>query len=249
MALILNKYKKSIINGVLKNSDNYIYDFSNIISVGNRAMGNLCYNNTTIKKIIFDNLTSIGSNGLQYCCYGCKSLITAPTFANLTSVGNYGLYYCFQNCTSLTTAPTFANLTSTETNGLQNCFYNCSSLTTAPTFANLTSIENYGLQYCFHGCKLLTIAPTFANLTSVGNYGLQRCFSGCTSLTTLSFPKLNSTSFGTYINQFNNMLSGVTGCTVHFPSNLQSVIGSWSDVTAGFGGTNTTVLFDLTATS
>ena len=44
------------------------------------------------------------------------------------------------------------------------------------------------------------------------------------------------------------MLQGVTGCTVHFPSNLQSVIGSWSDVTAGFGGTNTTVLYDLPAT-
>ena len=44
------------------------------------------------------------------------------------------------------------------------------------------------------------------------------------------------------------MLSGVTGCTVHFPSNLQSVIGSWTSVSAGFSGTNTTVLFDLTAT-
>jgi hypothetical protein len=44
------------------------------------------------------------------------------------------------------------------------------------------------------------------------------------------------------------MLPGVTGCTVHFPSNLQSVIGSWADVTEGFGGTNTTVLFDLPAT-
>ena len=44
------------------------------------------------------------------------------------------------------------------------------------------------------------------------------------------------------------MLQGVSGCTVHFPSNLQSVIGSWSDVTNGFGGTNTTVLFDLPST-
>ena len=44
------------------------------------------------------------------------------------------------------------------------------------------------------------------------------------------------------------MLDGVTGCTVHFPSNIQSVIGSWASVTSGFGGTNTTVLFDLPAT-
>jgi hypothetical protein len=64
----------------------------------------------------------------------------------------------------------------------------------------------------------------------------------------LSFPALKTTSFGSYTNQFADMLSGVTGCTVHFPSNLQAVIGSWSDVTSGFGGTNTTVLFDLPAT-
>jgi hypothetical protein len=74
-------------------------------------------------------------------------------------------------------------------------------------------------------------------------------FQGCTKLKTLSFPALTSNSFGSYTNQFNNMLSGVTGCKVHFPSNLQSVIGSWSSVTSGFTGTNTTVLFDLPATT
>ena len=44
------------------------------------------------------------------------------------------------------------------------------------------------------------------------------------------------------------MLNGVTGCTVHFPSNLKSLMMYWSDVTRGFGGTNTIVLFDLPAT-
>ena len=44
------------------------------------------------------------------------------------------------------------------------------------------------------------------------------------------------------------MLRGVTGCTVHFPSNLESVIGSWSSVTNGFGGTDTVILFDLPLT-
>lgn len=69
-----------------------------------------------------------------------------------------------------------------------------------------------------------------------------------TGITDLYFNSLTSSSFGSYTNQFSNMLSGVTGCTVHFPSNLQSVIGSWADVTNGFGGTNTIVLFDLPAT-
>jgi len=69
-----------------------------------------------------------------------------------------------------------------------------------------------------------------------------------TQITELRFPSLYSGSFGSYTNQFNYMLLSITGCTVHFPSNLQSVIGSWDSVTTGFGGTNTTVLFDLPAT-
>ena len=100
----------------------------------------------------------------------------------------------------------------------------------------------------FQGCKNLT-SVDLSSLTTISGMGMYRAFYNCTSLKSLSFPALTSTSFGSYTNQFNSMLSGVTGCTVHFPSNLQSVIGSWSDVTAGFGGTNTTVLFDLPATT
>lgn len=70
-----------------------------------------------------------------------------------------------------------------------------------------------------------------------------------TSLQSVSFPALKSTSFYSGLTDFGyNMLQGVTGCTVHFPSNLQNVIGSWTSVQNGFGGTNTVVLFDLPAT-
>ena len=64
-------------------------------------------------------------------------------------------------------------------------------------------------------------------------------------ITKLEFPSLKSTS----TISMSNMLEGVTDCTVHFPSSLQSVIGQSADVLAGFGGTDTTVLFDLPATS
>lgn len=120
---------------------------------------------------------------------------------------------------------------------------------------DLSNLESGSISRMFKGCTALTdinlsklsnIAYTYALGGSNAQGGT---FSGCTSLTTLSFPSLTSTSFGSYTNQFNAMLKGVTGCTVHFPSNLQSVIGSWSSVTSGFGGTNTTVLFDLPATS
>ena len=70
-------------------------------------------------------------------------------------------------------------------------------------------------------------------------------FRGCTALTSVSFPALTANSFGTRTDQFNSMLSGCSNVTVHFPAAIQSTIGSWASVTAGFGGTNTTVLFDL----
>lgn len=104
--------------------------------------------------------------------------------------------------------------------------------------------------YCKYYAKPNVKTVSFSDLTTIsGSSGMQRSFDKCTSLTSLSFPSLTSKSFGSYTSQFSYMLYGVTGCTVHFPSNLQSVIGSWSDVTSGFGGTSTTVLFDLPATT
>ena len=96
------------------------------------------------------------------------------------------------------------------------------------------------------------------NLTSVNLDSLEvlhdRAFAGAfmeTQISSLFFRSLKSTSFQDTESpeySFSGMLDGVTGCTVHFPSNLQSVIGNWRDVTGGFGGSNTTVLFDLPAT-
>ena len=63
----------------------------------------------------------------------------------------------------------------------------------------------------------------------------------------LSFPALRD--FGSSQRYFINMLSNVNGCTVHFPASLEATMNSWSDVSAGFGGTNTTILFDLPSIS
>ena len=69
-------------------------------------------------------------------------------------------------------------------------------------------------------------------------------FYGCSKLTSLSFPALTADSFGSAVDQFDNMLSGVTGCTVHFPAAIQAKIETMTGY-PNFGGTNTTVLFDL----
>jgi len=81
-----------------------------------------------------------------------------------------------------------------------------------------------------------------------GTYALRQMFSYCSNLQSLWFYALNTDSFGTTTNQFSRMLTSNATVTVHFPIRIQSTIGSWSDVTSGFAGTNTTVLFDIVTT-
>ena len=171
--------------------------------------------------------------------------ITSSDIMIPREVSNTGVY---QMPTSSSTFSLPENATDVGNYALSRAFYGCTSLTSVDLSSLTTISGNRALGYAFSGCTSLTSVDLSSLTTISGNYALYYAFYGCTGLTSLSFPSLISTAFGSYTNQFNNMLYGVTGCTVHFPSNLQSVIGSWSDVTNGFGGTSTTVLFDLPAT-
>ena len=113
--------------------------------------------------------------------------------------------------------------------------------------AGVTDLGEGVLRYALCGSTGITGA-SFVGVTNItGDYALQMAFANCINLTAVSFPDLAVNFFGsnTNQNQFNDMLAGVTGCEVHFPSELEDVIGSWSDVVAGFGGTDTSVLFDI----
>lgn len=201
--------------------------FTGVKTIIDYALMYKFYEHTDIQTISFPDLESVvGSYGLGYT-FSCLShgssynyQLTTVSFPKLTSIGSYSMFGTFREQRNLTTI-TFPELTTIYTQGLARCFESCEGL---------TSIEF---------TKLNTITS---------DYCLDHCFAGCTSLQSISFPALTSASFGSNTHQFYYMLQYVTGCTVHFPSNLQSVIGSWSDVTNGFNGTNTTVLFDLTAT-
>lgn len=167
----------------------------------------------------FTDLTTLA---VEYSCYEmfAYSTITGISCPALTSVtGNYAMSGIAGF--SLVSSFNFPVLQTAGTNAFVLAFRNCENLTTG-SFPALDSIKANAVFFY-----------TFMN---------------CANLASLFFPALKSNSFGSYTNQFNNMLYRVTGCTVHFPSNLQSVIGSWADVQNGFGGTNTTVLFDLPQT-
>ena len=224
------------------------------------------------------SLTTInGSYACEDMFKGCSSLTTVNLSGLKTIAGSSGRAFNggFEGCTSLTGI----NLGSLETiSGGYSCtdmFLGCTSLASA-NLGKLTSIS--GLQVCnnmFKDCTSLA-SVDLSSLTTVNGTGAMNSmfmntgitgltlhslwniyasgacnmmFKNCASLTSLSFPSLTPSSFGSYTNQFTNMLEGCSNVTVHFPSNIQTKIGSWADVTNGFGGTNTTVLFDLPATN
>lgn len=214
----------------------------------NNAFREMFTNCSKLKTLNMPKLKKLyqSSYSLFSICRGCSQL-TSFNLDSLEQVYSNMLETAFQNCTSLTSA-SFPKLTEVIAEGFKQTFQGCTSLNSV-SFP-LLEYANYSRAFynCFTSCSSLT-SVSFPALAEIKNSQIfMYCFSGCTSLTSVSFPALTSQSFGSYTNQFQNMLNGVSGCTVHFPSNLQSVISSWSDVTNGFSGTNTTVLFDLTAT-
>jgi len=123
-------------------------------------------------------------------------------------------------------------------------FGNC-KLTVNP-FPNLQIVDgDFALSNAFQGNSELE-EFVFDKLETLDAAGiLQYCFHNCRKLEVLKFPKLKFVGASYERNMFTNMLGNCSGVEVHFPSNLESVIGSWSDVVNGFGGTDITVLFDL----
>ena len=195
--------------------------------------------------------TIIEGNGIFYEKYKNNSTVNALFLSNITTInGASSMRESFSRCTNLTSVD-LSNLIAVNedfnVSAMFGMFFGCTSLTSV-NLSKLTTVGEYAIARMFYNCTNLANID-LSSLTTIGDECMESMFYGCTSLTTLSFPSLTSNSFGSYTTQFNNMLSGVTGCTVHFPSNLQTVIGSWSSVQNGFGGTNTVVLFDLPATT
>ena len=130
-------------------------------------------------------------------------------------------------------------------------FYKCK--VKSVSFPNLTTISGIsGCNYMFYSCSALT-SVSLPNLTTIrGSSGCSYMFSGCSALTDVYFNALKTSSFGSYKNQFQNMMSG-TGTTkthtLHFPSNLESKISGLTGYPL-FGGTSGYVVcaFDLPET-
>lgn len=209
-----------------------------------------CTNLTYVNLSSLTTLSSGANNSVAGNMFeNCTSLprIDFPSLKTITGGGSSGantFLYAFRGCTNLE----IANLSA-----LESCAGGCSYMFSGCTKLKKLDLKNLkelpsrymGFLWACDGCTALE-TQKFESLNKIIPYNGVAMFKNCTSLQSVWFYALAPDSFGTYwTGQFNKMLTGCTGVTVHFPIRIQATIGSWSDVTAGFDGTNTTVLFDL----
>lgn len=195
--------------------------------------------------------TTINTQYILNEAYKNNTIITGAVDMSGVQIMGSGRNVCssmFYGCTGITSVNLSSLTTISSINGLSSAFERCTGITSVD-LSSLTSLTtNSAMSNCFKECSGL-VSVSFPSLTTItGSSVLGACFMSCTSLTSLSFYALDTNSFGSNTTQFNNMVQGVTGCTVRFPMRIQSTIGSWASVTDGFGGTNTTVLFDIVCT-
>lgn len=200
-----------------------------------------CFTGSELEILSFPELEFINDSGFSYSCGPCRLLKTV-SFPKLKNVSTGAFDNSFVGSSALESV----DLSALETAGnsaFRWAFNACSALISA-YFDSLKTIGPGCFYGAFRSNTSLTVIR-FPLLDSVGSGGFYEAFRLCASLNSLYFNSLNANSFGSYTNQFQNMLSGCSNVTVHFPVGLDATIGNWSDVLAGFGGTNTTILYDL----
>lgn len=202
-----------------------------------------------------NTVTDISIYALYECYKNTPSsvLYGSIDLSNLTTIsGNYACSSMFYGCAGITSVDLSDITTVSGSNACSSMFYGCTGITSI-NVNNLTTISGGNTcENMFYGCTGIT-SVTFSSLNNLsGRSSLSGAFTNCSGLMSLSFPALTSTSFGSYKNQFSSMVSGVTGCTIHFPSNLDPQGGSTviSSLVGypNFGGTNTVLAYDLPAT-
>lgn len=193
------------------------------------------------------NLKTItGSSSCETAFSDGGRYLTSVNFDSLEEIGGYAACKSMFSCGNqygshtLTTVslPKLKKIT-----GYQGCYHmfwyqiNLSSFE-MPELEQVT--QTSGCEGMLNATAITSFKFPSLNLLTGGN-ALKQMFGYCSSLQSLWFYALNTNSFGSSTNQFTNIVQSCTNVTIHFPMAIQATIGTWT----GFGGTNTTVLFDL----
>lgn len=227
-------YKSSIIGDVTIN-----------ISFARDGAFSHAFEQTYITGFSADRITEITDAGVFEYSFNSAPRLKSVSFKNLVRITTKNRVFdtAFSYATKLEYAD-FRSLQEIDAYWTFNHAFESTKITQNP-MPNLQRINGHQtFYYAFASCLEIENF-VFDRLSYIlGSLNLACAFFGCTKLRILSFPSLCDMGAST----FRDMLLGCSDVTVHFPSNLQSVIGNWDDVINGFGGTNTTVLFDLPAT-
>ena len=202
-------------------------DMSSITEItGTDSLKNFCMNCTSLTSVDLSGLTTINGNGAVDTAFSGTS-ITAVDLSSLTTISGTVMTNTFRDCPYISSID-LSSLTTLSTGVSMNGTFSLSTNPTSPL--PLTSV-------------------TFTSLATVsGTAPMRNLFQRRDGLE-IFFPAFNSNTFGVMTTYLDNLVGGAVGCTVHFPSNMQAIIGNWDSVQNGFGGTNTTVLWDLPATN
>lgn len=213
--------------------------------LGTYSLYDAFYNCSTLIAVDMSTITTAsGQNAAYWAFYNCGNLASIDMRSLTTVSGTSAMQSICQGCRNLTSVNLSSLKSVTSLQGMSNAFSSCRSLASI----DLSSLTTLSGSSCMSGAfaYATVTSVTFTSLTTLtGSKALNTAFSNCGSLQSLYFPALTSSSFGSYTNQFDTMLRYTSGVTVHFPSSIQSTIGSWASVTSAFGSTNGSVLFDL----
>lgn len=212
---------------------------------------------SSIENIDLSSLETIsGSNGMREICYR-NSVLTKVNLSKLKTVsGNSGCYNAFAGA-SYTGEINNIDLSSLETvSGISGCSGMFTAQSNLPaTFNSLpklktvsgTSAMNNFLQVNANRSNNITTFSFPILDTITGNSAMAYFFRNRTSLQHVYFNAIKTSSFGSNTNQFQNLITGITGCTIHFPSNMEETISGLTGY-PNFGGTSTVLAYDLPAT-
>lgn len=215
-------------------------DLSNLTEITGEQALSYAFYESGVQSVSLDGLYSVGGYGSMEECFAfCNNLeyLTLNALHDINEVSMLDFAYGCENLQSVN----MEFLVSVSENSLATGFSDCENLSNV-VLDSLYQVDMEGMLACFFNTSLDYV--NFLSLKILSDNSLCNCFGDCQSLTQLYFPALSEEYLSDYTYAFTGMLVGTENVTVHFPGNLQDMT-QFQDVIDGFGGTNTTVLFDL----
>lgn len=212
--------------------------------------GELKGSTTTSHKINLTGVTRIGTYQLYGAYYGNTVISGAFDLSGVTHVATNGLASFLNGCSNITSV-NVENIATVEDYGLSNAFSG-TGITTFTMKAYPGGASSSCLGICSN-CSNLTTAKMYSFTPGETYYygELDYAFANCPSLTNVYFYLLFPVSSDPYDYDanFEGLLDTDTNVTVHMPMRIQQSvtdnIANMTNFANGFGGTNTTILYDI----